>query len=125
MRRTANIRVGELARLCTDPEEAERLMREAVNWGLQQNKRTIRMIKLERLLKCGVGTTKVEKFGERLAREARGGRRGPAEEREVVKTITTLPSPSPETRWWILDWRMLCQSGEKQEGELQALQPRR
>ena len=56
MRRTANIRVGELARFCTDPQEAEHLMKEAINWGLQQNKRTVRMIKLERLLRCGVGT---------------------------------------------------------------------
>ena len=34
------MRVGELAGFCTDPEEAERLMREAVKWGLQQNKPT-------------------------------------------------------------------------------------
>ena len=46
MRRTASDRVRELARLCTDPEEAERSMREAVKWGLEQNKRTVRMIKL-------------------------------------------------------------------------------
>ena len=45
MRRTASDRVRELARVCTDPEEAERLMREAVKWGLQQNRRTIRVIK--------------------------------------------------------------------------------
>ena len=67
MRRTANMQVGELARFCTDPQEAESLMKEAINWGLQQNKRTVRMIRLERLLRCGVGTTKVEKkCGERL-----------------------------------------------------------
>ena len=74
MRRTASDRVRELARVCTDPEEAERLMREAVKWGLQQNRRTIRVIKLERLWKSGVGTSKVEKLGQRLAKEARGGR---------------------------------------------------
>lgn len=28
-------------------------MREAIKWGLQVNKRTVRMIKLERLWKCG------------------------------------------------------------------------
>ena len=85
MRRTASDRVRELARVCTDPEEAERLMREAVKWGLQQNKRTIRVIKLERLWKSGVGTSKVEKLGQRLAKEARGGRRGAQEEREAGK----------------------------------------
>ena len=81
------MRVGDLARHCTDPEEAENLMREAINWGIQQNRRTVRMIKLERLWKGGVGTTKAEKFGERLAKEARGGRRGQAEERELVKRV--------------------------------------
>ena len=85
MRRTASDRVRELARVCTDPEEAERLMREAVKWGLQQNKRTIRVIKLERLWKSGVGTSKVEKLGQRLAKEARGGRRGAQEVREAGK----------------------------------------
>ena len=85
MRRTASDRVRELARVCTDPEEAERLMREAVKWGLQQNRRTIRVIKLERLWKSGVGTSKVEKLGQRLAKEARGGRRGVQEEREAGK----------------------------------------
>ena len=45
------------------------------------------MIKLERLLRCGVGTSKVEKLGLRLAKEANGGRRGPAEEREMRRTI--------------------------------------
>ena len=63
------------------------MMREAIKWGLEQNKRTIRMIKLERLWKCGVGTGKVERLGVRLAEEARGGRRGPAEEREMSRTI--------------------------------------
>ena len=53
MRRTANMRVGELAEYCTDPEEAERLMKEAINWGIQQNRRTVRMIKLERLERRG------------------------------------------------------------------------
>ena len=86
MRRTASDRVGELAGFCTDPQEAERMMREAIKWGLEQNKRTIRMIKLERLWKCGVGTGKVERLGVRLAEEARGGRRGPAEEREMSRT---------------------------------------
>ena len=62
-------------------------MKEAINWGIQLNRRTVRMIKLERLWKCGVGTGKAEKFGERLAREARGGRRGMEEEREMVKTV--------------------------------------
>ena len=87
MRRTANMQVGELARFCTDPQETESLMKEEINWGLQQNKRTVRMIKLERLLRCGVGTTKVEKCGERLAKEAKGGRRGIEEERELVKVV--------------------------------------
>ena len=87
MRRTASDRVRELARLCTDPEEAERSMREAVKWGLEHNKRTVRMIKLGRLLRCGVGTSKVEVLGLRLAKEANGGRRGPAEEREMSRTI--------------------------------------
>ena len=86
MRRTASDRVGVLARLCTDPQEAEHRMREAIKWGLQVNKRTVRMIKLERLWKCGVGTGKVEMLGLRLAKEARGGRRGPAEERELSRT---------------------------------------
>ena len=58
MRRTASERVGELAGLCTDPQEAERLMREAIKWGLEQNKRTIRMIKLERLWKVKVLSSK-------------------------------------------------------------------
>ena len=65
MRRTASDRVREISRLCTDPQGAESLMREAVKWGVEQNKRTVRMIKLERLVRCGVGTSKVEKLGRR------------------------------------------------------------
>ena len=87
MRRTASDRVGELVGLCTDPQEADRWMREAIKWGIEQNKRTVRMIKLERLLRCGVGTGKVERLGLRLAKEASGGRRGPAEEREMGRMI--------------------------------------
>ena len=87
MRRTANVRVGELASYCTDPEEAARLMREAIKWGIQQNRRTARMIKLERLLKGGVGTSRAERLGIRLAEEARGGRRGPEEERMRVRRV--------------------------------------
>ena len=60
-------------------------MRGAIKWGLEQNKRTVRMIKLERLWKCGVGTGKVERLGKRLAMETRGGRRGPTEERELSR----------------------------------------
>ena len=60
------MRVGELAEYCTDPEEAERLMKEAINWGIQQNRRTVRMIKLERLWRGGVGTSKAEKLGVRV-----------------------------------------------------------
>ena len=85
MRQTASIRVGELARLCTDPEVAERLIRKAINWGVQVNKRTVRMIKLERLLRCSVGTGKVEILAERLAMESRGGRI--VEERDKVKVV--------------------------------------
>ena len=85
MRQTASVRVGELAQLCTDPEVAERLMRKAINWGIQVNKRTVRMIKLERLLRCSVGTGKVEFLAERLAMESRGGRA--VEEREKVKLV--------------------------------------
>ena len=85
MRRTASDRVGVLAGLCTDPQEAERWMREAIKWGIEQNKRTVRMIKLERLWRGGVGTGKVEKLGQRLAKEASGGRRGPVEEREASR----------------------------------------
>ena len=56
MRRTASDRVGELAGVCTDPQEAEHQMREAIKWGLEQNKRTIRMMKLERLWKWSLFT---------------------------------------------------------------------
>ena len=85
MRQTASIRVGELAQLCTDPEVAESLMRKAINWGVQVNRRTVRMIKLERLLRCSVGTGKVELLAERLAMESRGGRK--VEGQEKVKIV--------------------------------------
>ena len=49
-------------------------------------KRTVRMIKLERLLRCSVGTSKVEELGTRLALESRGGRRGEVEESQRIKT---------------------------------------
>ena len=42
-------------------------MRKAMNWGILINKRTVRMIQLERLLRCDVGTGKVETLAERLA----------------------------------------------------------
>ena len=45
------------------------------------------MIKLERLWRGGVGTSKAEKLGVRLAKEARGGRGGPMEERELVRMV--------------------------------------
>ena len=51
MRKTASYRVSRLSRFCTDPEEADKKIREAIGWGLQLQKRTVRMIKLERLLR--------------------------------------------------------------------------
>ena len=60
-------------------------MRKAISWGIQVNKRTVRMIKLERLLRCSVGTGKVELLAERLATESRGGRI--LEEKERVKVV--------------------------------------
>ena len=66
-------------------------MRKAINWGIQINKRTVRMIKLERLLRCEVGTGKVETLAERLAMESKGGRILEGEERtKVVKQKVTL-----------------------------------
>ena len=62
-------------------------MRVAIGWGLQLTKRTLRMIKLEKLSRKEVGTGKVEKLAKRLAMEARGGRKGPVEERERIKMI--------------------------------------
>ena len=85
MRQTASFRVRGLARLCTDPEVAESQMRKAINWGIQINKRTVRMIKLERLLRCDVGTGKVESLAERLAMESKGGRI--LERVEMVKVV--------------------------------------
>ena len=57
-------------------------MRKAIGWGVQLQKRMVRRIKLERLLRSGVGTGKVEKLATKLALEMRGGRRGEVEERE-------------------------------------------
>ena len=57
-------------------------MRKAIGWGLQLQRRMVRKIKLERLMKSGVGTGKVEKLALKLALEMRGGRRGQIEERE-------------------------------------------
>ena len=63
-----------LSSFCTDPEEAERVMRKAIGWGLQLQRRTVRMMKLERLMRSSVGTGKVEKLALKLAKEMRGGR---------------------------------------------------
>ena len=82
MRKTASFRVLRLSGYCTDPQEAEKQMRKAIGWGLQLQKRMVRKIKLERLMKSGVGTGKVEKLAEKLALQMRGGRRGEIEERE-------------------------------------------
>ena len=64
MRKTASYRVLRLSGFCTDPEEADKKIREAIGWGVQLQKRTVRMIKLERLLRSSVGTGKVDPFGE-------------------------------------------------------------
>ena len=82
MRKTANYQVIGLSRLCTDPEAAEIKMRKAIGWGVQLQRRVVRKIKLERLLRSSVGTGKVEKLSVKLALEMRGGRRGLIEERE-------------------------------------------
>ena len=76
MRKTANYRVMRLSRLCTDPEVAEIKMRKAIGWGLQLQRRVVRKIKLERLLRSSVGTGKVEKLAVKLALEMRGGEKG-------------------------------------------------
>ena len=76
MRKTASHRVFGLSGYCTDPTEAEKKMRKAIGWGVQLQKRMVRRIKLERLLRSGVGTGKVEKLATKLALEMRGGRRG-------------------------------------------------
>ena len=67
MRKTANFRVVQLSTFCTDPEVAEIKMRKAMGWGLQLQRRVVRKIKLERLLRSSVGTSKVEKLSEKLA----------------------------------------------------------
>ena len=96
MRKTANYRVIRLSRFCTDPEVAEIKMRKAIGWGVQLQRRMVRKIKLERLLRSSVGTGKVEKLSAKLALEMKGGRRGPIEERErrsmVRKKVTMLMS---------------------------------
>ena len=61
MRKTASFRVLRLSGYCTDPQEAEKQMRKAIGWGLQLQKRMVRKIKLERLIKSGVGTGKEDK----------------------------------------------------------------
>ena len=87
MRKTASYRVLRLSGFCTDPEEADKKIREAIGWGVQLQKRTVRMIKLERLLRSSVGTGKVEKLALKLAMETRGGRSGVVEERERMKMV--------------------------------------
>ena len=87
MRKTASYRVLRLSGFCTDPEEADKKMREAIGWGIQLQKRTVRRIKLERLMKSSVGTGKVEKLAVKLAREMRGGRTGPLEEEGMTKMV--------------------------------------
>ena len=87
MRKTASHQVFGLSRCCTDPEEADKKIREAIGWGIQLQKRTVRMIKLERLLKSSVGTGKVEKLALKLAKETRGGRSGVMEEKERMRTV--------------------------------------
>ena len=87
MRKTASYRVLRLSGFCTDPEEADKKIREAIGWGVQLQKRTVRMIKLERLLRSSVGTGKVEKLALKLAKETRGGRSGVVEERERTRMV--------------------------------------
>ena len=71
-------------------------MRKAINWGIQINKRTVRMIKLERLLRCEVGTGKVESLAERLAMESKGGRI--LERVEMVKILLKWPGMNLKIR---------------------------
>ena len=87
MRKTASYRVLRLSGFCTDPEEADKKIREAIGWGVQLQKRTVRMIKLERLFRSSVGTGKVEKLALALAKETRGGRSGVVEERERMRMV--------------------------------------
>ena len=87
MRKTASYRVLRLSGFCTDPEEADKKIREAIGWGVQLQKRTVRMIKLERLFRSSVGTGKVEKLALALAKETRGGRSGVVEERERTRMV--------------------------------------
>ena len=63
------------------------MIRKAIGLGVQLQKRVVRRIKLERLLRCSVGTGKVEKLSVKLAMEMRGGRRGEVEERERRKMV--------------------------------------
>ena len=76
MRKTASYRVSIRACFCTDPEEAEKVIRDAIKWGLQLTKRTVIMMKLEGLWRKDVGTGKVEKLAIKLAMEMRGGEEG-------------------------------------------------
>ena len=89
MKKTARYRVSRLATFCTDPTEAECNIREAIGWGLELTKRSVRMSKLEKLLmRFSVGTGNVEKVAKKLAMETHGGRKGPVEERDRYKMIT-------------------------------------
>ena len=87
MRKTASYRVLRISGFCTDPQEADKMIREAIGWGIQLQKRMVRMIKLERLLRSSVGTGKVEKLALNLSKEMRGGRSGVLEEKERKKMV--------------------------------------
>ena len=77
-----------LSRFSTGPAVAESWIRKSMGWGIQINKRTVRMIKLERLMMCEVGTGRVEKLAEKLAVESRGGRR--EKEKSVRRKVRML-----------------------------------
>ena len=76
-------------------------MIKAIGWGVQLQRRVVRKIKLERLLKSGVGTGKVEKLAAKLALEMRGGRKGTIEERErksMVRRKVMIGTLQPPNR---------------------------
>ena len=71
MRKTASFRIKMLSRTCTDPEVADKMMRETIKWGITKVQRHLRVIKLGKLMKRGIGTALVEKMTDMLTADAR------------------------------------------------------
>ena len=91
MRPTASFHLKLLSTECTDPPQAEQMMKSTTNQLLKRNKSILRKNFLQKLLKKDLVTNKVENISQTLVKDTdKVGKQKGEKKRTFVRTIMNL-----------------------------------